>query len=86
MARVRMYSTRICPYCRMAERLLAKKGVTAIDHILLDDAPERRAEMTRLTGRQTVPQIFIGEKHVGGYDDLAALDRQGGLDPLLAGV
>lgn len=86
MARVRMYSTRICPYCRMAERLLAKKGVTAIDHILLDDAPERRAEMTRLTGRRTVPQIFIGEKHVGGYDDLAALDRQGGLDPLLAGV
>jgi glutaredoxin 3 len=79
-----MYCTRICPYCVMAERLLAKKGVTQIDKIMVDDVPERRDEMTRRTGRRTVPQIFIGEKHVGGFDDLAALDRQGGLDPLLA--
>jgi glutaredoxin 3 len=79
-----MYCTRICPYCVMAERLLAKKGVTQIDKIMVDDVPEQRDEMTRRTGRRTVPQIFIGEKHVGGFDDLAALDRQGGLDPLLA--
>jgi glutaredoxin 3 len=84
MARVLMYSTRICPYCQMAERLLAKKGVTTLDKILVDDLPARREEMTRLTGRKTVPQIFIGETHVGGYTDLADLDRQGKLDSLLA--
>lgn len=84
MARVLMYSTHVCPYCQMAERLLAKKGVTTLDKILVDDLPERREEMTRLTGRKTVPQIFIGETHVGGYTDLADLDRQGKLDPLLA--
>jgi glutaredoxin 3 len=84
MARVLMYSTRICPYCHLAERLLAKKGIASIDKILVDDEPGRREEMTRRTGRKTVPQIFIGETHVGGYTDLANLDRQGKLDPLLA--
>lgn len=83
MAKVLMYSTRICPYCVMAEKLLARKGVTA-DKIMLDDMPERREEMVRLSGRNTVPQIFIGDTHVGGYTDLAELDRKGALDPLLA--
>jgi glutaredoxin 3 len=79
-----MYSTHICPYCHLAERLLAKKGITNIDKVLVDDQPERREEMLHRTGRKTVPQIFIGETHVGGYTDLADLDRQGKLDPLLA--
>jgi glutaredoxin 3 len=79
-----MYTTRICPYCRMAERLLEKKGIADVDRIMVDDQPERREEMTRRTGRKTVPQIFIGETHVGGYTDLADLDRHGKLDPLLA--
>lgn len=78
-----MYSTGICPYCQMAERLLRAKGVAAIDKIRVDLEPERRVEMMERTGRRTVPQIFIGETHVGGYDDLAALDRAGRLDPLL---
>jgi glutaredoxin 3 len=68
----------------MAERLLAKKGVAALDKVMIDDQPARREEMMRLTGRKTVPQIFIGDTHVGGYTDLADLDRQGKLDPLLA--
>jgi glutaredoxin 3 len=84
VARVLMYTTRICPYCQMAERLLAKKGVAALDKVMIDDQPARREEMMRLTGRKTVPQIFIGDTHVGGYTDLADLDRQGKLDPLLA--
>lgn len=79
-----MYSTRICPYCNRAEQLLAAKGVTEIDKVMVDELPERREEMTRLTGRRTVPQIFIGARHVGGYSDLAELDRKGGLDALLA--
>lgn len=83
MARVLMYSTRICPYCRMAERLLAKKGVEP-ERVLVDDNPARREEMTRLTGRTSVPQIFVGTHHVGGYTELAALDREGKLDTLLA--
>lgn len=83
MAKVLMYATRVCPYCQMAEKFLARKGVSA-DKIMVDEVPERREEMTRLTGRTTVPQIFIGETHVGGYTDLAALDRKGELDPLLA--
>jgi len=85
MARVLMYSTRVCPYCVRAEKLLAKKGIAAdqIEKIRVDEHPEQRAEMMRITGRRTVPQIFIGERHVGGYDDLAELDAAGELDPLL---
>lgn len=84
MARVLMYSTQVCPYCRMAEKLLANKGVTEIEKILIDSDPAKREEMMTRTGRRTVPQIYIDETHVGGYDDLSALDRAGGLDPLLA--
>jgi glutaredoxin 3 len=84
MAKVRMYSTQVCPYCQMAERLLRSKGVTELEKILIDKDPAQRAVMMEKTGRRTVPQIYIGETHVGGYDDLAALDRAGGLDPLLA--
>lgn len=83
MSRVFMYSTAVCPYCQMAERLLRAKGVAEIDKIRVDLEPEKRAEMMEKTGRRTVPQIFIGETHVGGYEDLAALDRAGGLDELL---
>jgi glutaredoxin 3 len=83
MARVTMYLTGACPYCHMAERLLATKGVATIDKVRVDLEPERRAEMMERTGRRTVPQIYIGETHVGGYDDLAALDRAGKLDALL---
>ena len=84
MAKVRMYSTQVCPYCQMAERLLRSKGVTEFEKILIDKDPVQRAEMMEKTGRRTVPQIYIGDTHVGGYDDLVALDRAGGLDPLLA--
>ena len=84
MPRVLMYTSATCPYCNAAERLLANKGVKAIDKVRIDLEPERRDEMIERTGRRTVPQIFIGERHVGGFDDLAALDRAGGLDPLLA--
>jgi glutaredoxin 3 len=85
MARIRMYSTRICPYCIRAEQLLAKKGIAAeqIEKIRVDDHPEQRDEMIRITGRRTVPQIFIGDRHVGGFDDLAELDAAGELDALL---
>ena len=83
MAAVTMYSTGMCPYCVQAERLLASKGVTAIDKIRVDLEPDRRQEMMTRTGRRTVPQIYIGDFHVGGYDDLVALDRAGRLDPLL---
>lgn len=78
-----MYSTGVCPFCQMAERLLRSKGVATIDKIRVDLEPERRVEMMEKTGRRTVPQIYIGETHVGGYDDLAALDRAGRLDELL---
>ena len=84
MAKVLMYSTGVCPYCIQAERLLTAKGVTAIDKIRVDLQPEQRAEMMAKTGRRTVPQIYIGDTHVGGFDDLSALDRAGGLDKLLA--
>ena len=84
MAKVRMYSTQVCPYCQMAERLLRSKGVTEFEKILIDKDPVQREEMMEKTGRRTVPHIYIGDTHVGGYDDLAALDRAGGLDPLLA--
>jgi glutaredoxin 3 len=83
MSKVTMYSTGVCPYCQMAERLLRSKGVAEIDKIRVDLEPERRVEMMEKTGRRTVPQIYIGETHVGGYDDLAALDRAGRLDELL---
>jgi len=77
-----MYSTGVCPYCVMAERLLVSKGVT-IEKVRVDLEPARRAEMMERTGRRTVPQIYVGETHVGGYDDLAALDQAGKLDELL---
>ena len=82
-APVRMYATAFCPYCQMAERLLRAKGVDQIEKIRVDLEPELRAEMMKRTGRRTVPQIYVGERHVGRYDDLAALDRAGGLTPLL---
>ncbi len=82
-AKVRMYSTGVCPYCNMAERLLKSKGVDEIEKIRIDLEPEQRALMMEKTGRRTVPQIYIGDTHVGGFDDLSALDREGKLDPLL---
>lgn len=82
---IRMYSTAVCPYCVRAEQLLQRKGVTNLEKIRIDLDPERRDEMMSLTGRRTVPQIFIGDYHVGGCDDLYALDREGRLDPLLRG-
>lgn len=80
-----MYCTRVCPYCVRAEQLLSKRGVApdTIEKIRVDDQPELRDEMTRLTGRRTVPQIFIGERFVGGFDDLAELDAAGELEDLL---
>lgn len=83
MSKVVMYSTQVCPYCQMAERLLKSRGVEHIEKVLIDREPARREEMMTRTGRRTVPQVFIGETHVGGYDDLSALDRAGGLTPLL---
>ncbi len=85
MTKVLMYSTRVCPYCVMAKRLLARKGVRP-DEVFVDDNPGRREEMMRLTGRTSVPQIFIGDLHVGGYSELAELDRRGKLDMLLSKV
>ncbi len=84
MPSVLMYSTRVCPYCVMAEKLLQKKGVAQLEKILIDVDPVQRETMMARTGRRTVPQIYIGDHHVGGYDDLAALDRAGKLDALLA--
>ena len=78
-----MYCTAVCPYCVAAERLLSSKGVARIEKIRVDLQPARRIEMMERTGRRTVPQIFIDDRHVGGFDDLAALDAAGGLDPLL---
>jgi len=83
MQSVRMYTTAICPYCIRAKQLLAARGVNEIEEIRVDLEPERREEMMRLTGRRTVPQIFIGTTHVGGCDDLIALDSAGGLLALL---
>lgn len=80
-----MYCTEVCPYCVRAERLLHARGVAEIEKIRVDLQPELRAEMTEKTGRRTVPQIYIGARHVGGYDDLAALDRSGELARLLNG-
>jgi len=86
MTHVVMYSTVVCPYCTMAERLLKSKGVETIEKILIDQDDSLREEMMKKTGRRTVPQIYIGETHVGGFDDLSALDKAGGLVPLLQGV
>ncbi|ACO75817.1 glutaredoxin 3 [Laribacter hongkongensis] len=82
---VTLYTTAFCPYCQMAERLLASKGVTDLTKIRVDLDPDERQRMMERTGRRTVPQIYVGDTHVGGYDDLAALDRAGKLDALLAG-
>ncbi len=84
-AKVLMYCTAVCPYCQRAEQLLKRKGVTAIEKIRIDLDLGQRDEMMARTGRRTVPQIYIGDTHVGGFDDLAALDHAGGLDPLLQG-
>jgi len=84
MPEVRMYTTSVCPFCQRAEQLLQARGVIAIEKIRIDLDPQRRAEMMAASGRRTVPQIWIGERHVGGFDDLAALDRAGELLPLLA--
>lgn len=85
MSEVVMYCTRFCPYCIRAEQMLRRKGVE-IKKIPVDNRPELWDEMTRITGRDTVPQIFIGNYHVGGYDDMVELDMDGGLDPLLAPI
>ena len=82
-AHVTMYSTAVCPYCVRAERLLEAKGVTEIQKVRIDLDPEQRMLMMQKTGRRTVPQIYIGDTHVGGFDDLYALDQAGGLVPLL---
>jgi len=80
-----MYSTQVCPYCVHAKALLKKRGVEAIEDIRVDLDPAQRMTMMQLTGRRTVPQIFIGETHIGGCDELVALDQRGALMPLLAG-
>jgi glutaredoxin 3 len=80
-----MYTTQVCPYCVRAKALLKQRGVDAIDEIRVDLNPGERDRMIELTGRRTVPQIFIGDTHVGGCDDLMLLDRTGGLVPLLQG-
>lgn len=84
MAKITMYSTAVCPYCVAAEKLLRSKGVAEIDKIRVDLDPAQRAVMMEKTGRRTVPQIYIGDTHVGGFDDLSALEHAGKLDPLLA--
>lgn len=85
MQHVKIYTTGICPYCQRAKQLLAARGVQELEEIRIDNYPQQREEMMRITGRRTVPQIFIGGQHVGGCDDLYALDGRGGLVPLLAG-
>ncbi len=84
MASVLMYCTAVCPYCVRAEQLLLRKGVAKIEKIRVDSQPELRVAMMEKTGRRTVPQIYINGQHIGGYDDLAALDRAGELTALLA--
>nr|WP_145545087.1 glutaredoxin 3 [Variovorax boronicumulans] len=85
MQAVRMYTTAVCPYCIRAKQLLKAKGVAQIEEIRVDTDPAERVKMMELTGRRTVPQIYIGDTHVGGCDDLIALDSRGGLVPLLQG-
>ena len=82
MNKVLMYSTQVCPYCQMAERLLKSRGVDHIEKVLIDKDPARRQEMMTRTGRRTVPQVYIGDTHVGGYDDLVAAERSGTLKAL----
>jgi glutaredoxin 3 len=84
MKPVRMYTTEVCPFCLRAKALLRQRGVAQIDEVRVDLDPAQRRHMMELTGRRTVPQIFIGDTHVGGCDDLVALDQRGGLMPLLA--
>jgi len=86
MNKVLMYSTGVCPYCVRAEMLLKQRGVAEIEKIRIDLDPQQREAMMARTGRRTVPQIYIGDTHVGGFDDLAALDKAGGLMPLLNGT
>ena len=86
MQPVKMYTTAVCPYCIRAKQILKSKGVDAIDEVRVDMNPGERLRMMEMTGRRTVPQIFIGDTHVGGCDDLMDLDRRGGLDPLLQGA
>jgi len=86
MNAVRMYTTQVCPYCIRAKALLKQRGVDLIDEVRIDLDAAQRDQMVALTGRRTVPQIFIGDTHVGGCDELMALDRSGGLAPLLAGA
>jgi glutaredoxin 3 len=83
MQAVKMYTTAVCPYCVQAKRVLKSKGVEHIEEVRIDTNPDARIKMMEMTGRRTVPQIFIGSTHVGGCDDLMALDSQGGLLPLL---
>lgn len=86
MAHVKMYTTQVCPYCIRAKMLLKQRGVAQIEEVRVDLDPAQRQAMMELTGRRTVPQIFIGGTHVGGCDELIALDQRGGLAPLLAGA
>jgi glutaredoxin 3 len=85
VSKILMYTTRWCPFCVMAKRLFAAKGV-AVEEVPVDSDPARRQEMMTRTGRRTVPQIFIGERHVGGFEEVAALEHKGELDPLLGDV
>jgi glutaredoxin 3 len=86
MQPVKMYTTAVCPYCIRAKQILKSRGVDAIEEIRVDMQPDERVKMMEITGRRTVPQIFIGDTHVGGCDDLIALDGRGGLLPLLNGA
>jgi glutaredoxin 3 len=86
MQPVKMYTTAVCPYCIRAKQILKAKGVESIDEIRVDMQPQERMKMMEITGRRTVPQIFIGDTHVGGCDELMALDSRGGLVPLLNGA
>ena len=85
MQAVKMYTTAVCPYCIRAKQILKTKGVEQIEEVRVDLRPDERVRMMEITGRRTVPQIFIGSTHVGGHDDLVALDRSGGLTPLPQG-
>ena len=86
MQPVKMYTTAVCPYCIRAKQILKSKGVEQIEEVRIDTNPQERDRMMEITGRRTVPQIFIGDTHVGGCDDLVALDCRGGLVPLLQGA
>jgi glutaredoxin 3 len=85
MQHVKMYTTAVCPYCIRAKQILKAKGVASIEEVRIDMDPDERMKMMEVTGRRTVPQIFVGDTHVGGCDDLIALDGRGGLVPLLNG-